>query len=297
MARRLGLWFLALALPWGACEDHTVELAQGGETVSTSDAGPTSTGSNSTSPNTSTTSSVAGDWGSASGGTQNQTTVGSATTGMPCTWPCQESGGTGGVGNHAASTAAGGMSGINTTTGFTTGAGNEGGQPPDCQDDPKCLICKLAEYSCTNNPTPVPTPDCPDTENWRRACDKCDTCQFGSVCYEGYQCRMPCEDQTCPRGEVCDPNDNACVHCIDANQCQDPLRPYCLGGECVECTTVDECPDERHYCISGRCLECLFDSECEPNLCGDSFQCVECKSANDCESPDEYCLFGRCEPA
>lgn len=313
MRRALGLFGLALAVPWVACDDRTVALSRP-PTTSLSSSGGTSGSGDSTSFSATLDGSTSSIHGTASGGSLTFGPTGFTTWGPTSTTVSPF--GAGGADDTDGATGHGdsdGSGGLPVGVAAVDGGGNEGGQGPECQD-PDCLICASARANCD-----APTLECHDTEGWLQKCSRCAACAVGSVCFQGFKCRPPCLDGGCGPGEYCDLESNACVRCLTDTDCAG-FGAVCLAGECAECAFHSDCADpKRPYCIAGECHECLSHDDCEDGACVPGNRCleVECRDHDDCHDEsrpfcsywictecrgnadcdeDEYCVSYTCSP-
>jgi hypothetical protein len=148
--------------------------------------------------------------------------------------------------------------------------------PPDgCVGDPACL-------SCTANACPNPWVCNPEVLR----CVECSPprfpCQPGLTCQYG-RCLATCNPSA---GDNCGPDvcnaDHVCVPCVNDQQCRG--GSHCtLTGQCVECTSNDECMDKsaapmcaltgRLSAVLGQCVECVVDGDCEGGSCDSYGHC------------------------
>lgn len=107
---------------------------------------------------------------------------------------------------------------------------------------------------------------------------RCVQSDSNSFCY----CQVPCENECCEEGTVCNTFYKKCVPvnpgvCQNDEECltQDHAKPYCENSQCVECRVDDECSDDE-FCYNNRCIECKDDADCsEPLVCSHN-RCVAC---------------------
>ncbi len=107
---------------------------------------------------------------------------------------------------------------------------------------------------------------------------RCVQSDSNSFCY----CQIPCENECCQEGTVCNTFYKKCVPvnpgvCQNDEDCliQDHAKPYCENSQCVECRGDDECSDDK-FCHNSRCIECKDDADCsEPLVCSHN-RCVAC---------------------
>ena len=105
----------------------------------------------------------------------------------------------------------------------------------------------------------------------------------------------PCQIGAAACGDsapICDATLAVCRQCEAAFECADLDKGLngCLAGQCVECTTNDQCGDR--LCVNNQCVECVTDEDCPSGACDDN-QCVECVDDEDCDSGvcvDQVCL-------
>lgn len=122
---------------------------------------------------------------------------------------------------------------------------------------------------------------------------------------------------TCPAGcaqdQVCDPDIQRCVACLEDNDCFEGVcdtsagKPTCVAcledtdcdqasGQvceeasraCVACTDDDHCMDPTGRCdlSTFSCIECLDDDDCSQGVCDDTQEthaCVACLEDADCD--------------
>ncbi|NUP13860.1 MAG: hypothetical protein HOW73_48110, partial [Polyangiaceae bacterium] len=120
--------------------------------------------------------------------------------------------------------------------------------------------------------------------------------------HAGIECAVLCSDTL------------GCVDCLADADCG-AASPFCIQGECVECSgnegcgdsrrcfpaahecqdacaTNDDCSEESPTCdmATGACVGCLDASDCDDALCHPmSRQCVECMSDLDCGTDRPVC--------
>lgn len=293
MRRVLGLVGLALALPWVACEDHTVSLSQDQGTSLSSSGGSNSGGTSS--GGTSSGGSFSTSLGDTTNGDGGSFTPGNTNFGVPTASSTTTSffgaEGSNGPTGSASHTGAGGSGPFGSNT--STSGGNEGGQGPECLDR-DCGICASAMRDCS-----VPTPDCAEYEAWHLKCNRCyPQCAPGLACVHDFKCSPTClGDGTCPDPDKphCDLTFGACVQCSQPEHCAE-FGQLCLAGECVDCIDKDDCSG-NDYCIAGECVECVSNSDCDGGRsCDQRNRCIEIECLNDldCDEEKPICNFDAC---
>lgn len=108
---------------------------------------------------------------------------------------------------------------------------------------------------------------CPSSRRCReRCCPKHAHCKRGRCrCNSGYtKCGKKCVDLK-----------SDAVHCGDCDTACDPGRA-CVGGECQECTSADECPQPSDSCHVAACNQgfCSIDQRDDGDACDDGNQCT-----------------------
>lgn len=163
-----------------------------------------------------------------------------------------------------------------------------------CDCNPPCGEC----LTCKSGPNTVGS--CvPDSAQDGDACDDGELCTTGSVCSAGVcggGTPVVCPATDCQDPGVCDPATGACSAAVDkpagttcpsqpcgacngagtcvANAACSGGTPVCLGGECVECATSDDC-DTGLVCdaIGHFCRSCQHIGECVKVIVGGSITC------------------------
>jgi hypothetical protein len=184
--------------------------------------------------------------------------------GGEATEPTAGKGGSGGVTAGSAGRTTGGGAGLGGGAGGTAGTFPGGGQAgssipctgddciPPCVDGP-CVSCATGEEVCLEL-------------KWTTRChphwERCVECWTDDHCgLAGFHCN--------PLAGTCEPE------CSSIRPCEDPWRPVCAGGRCVECVSPLDCyDDDRPVCRGASCEPCRWDQECYAN---------------------EYCDFGTCK--
>jgi Cys-rich repeat protein len=206
-----------------------------------------------------------------------------------------------------------------------------------------CLGISAISAACTSKPereTLEPPPEPEPVATCQEACAASEDCADGSVCcLDAAVCGAknrcvacasdadcgdllcvagacaPCrEDADCagsPAGELCNPDTNACVACLDDSvcaagercnssgqcscgssaRCTEPGLGLCRDEGCV-CSDDSGCPTGAKTCILGVCVACADDTHC-----GADEKCFAASSiAAYCGcTKDEQCGSGKCE--
>jgi len=121
------------------------------------------------------------------------------------------------------------------------------------------------------------------TDNGIIECTVDGDCVAGEIC-EDFFCITGCRsDNDCAIGDVC--SNNLCItpECIDHNECD--IGEICLDLQCLvfACDIDNPCPLGL-VCDNGSCVECITVDDC-PNI--DDFTCVDSFCALDC-TEDTY---------
>lgn len=115
-------------------------------------------------------------------------------------------------------------------------------------------------------------------------------CDTGEICLAGTCAVGSCASGqvTCPTGEVCDPQNDACVTaCTEQSTCNDLA---CSGGLCVPCDDTRTCGGAL-VCDGGQCLTACTD---DPNACNSTEACDPSTGicVASCESDPSVCTNG-----
>ncbi len=179
------------------------------------------------------------------------------------------------------------------------------GTHSDCDDPEKplcdsetriCVPCdhadiELSDDECTEANGDLPAV-CVTSGEKAGQCGACDPgthvgCTEGApFCSTELECRECLDDDDCPSGKICSP-DNACADCAgDADCLGNPAGPECVSGTCRTCDPAGNsgCSGEKDTCHPGLfvCVECMTGAHCPPGEGCVNFACTECGADVDC---------------
>ncbi len=155
-----------------------------------------------------------------------------------------------------------------------------------CTDDTDCTdTCDVATGICsiTGNVGCTVDADCLATAGTCTGLCNCQNPDFdldNPICTDEdctEVCTLRCENERCVTDTSCE-NDDDCEG--------SPFGPLCDDGDCVECTSDDDCDEDAdEQCLSGRCdTPCKVNEECPLNNTCEDGECIftGCTSDRDC---------------
>lgn len=134
----------------------------------------------------------------------------------------------------------------------------------------------------------------------------CEPCDDGLYCNGAEGCLNSACTATSPCGSLCDEEQNRCVECFEAADCDDAnvcTAESCEEGACVLTDVPANCDDGQFcttfdMCAGGTCAGGVMTPCGDENCNEDGDYCGECQVASDCEDGDpctvHSCDDGRC---
>ena len=122
----------------------------------------------------------------------------------------------------------------------------------------------------------------------------CAQCGAGATCTSGVCSAPDCTVAGCGSGTTCNATTKACAPCNTPTACGASCaaclssRPFCIGGQCAQCTTDADCPYGPYYCrTTGSCAPCAGT----PSACGTTASGHGCSV---CQAPTSLCSNNTC---
>ena len=139
----------------------------------------------------------------------------------------------------------------------------------ECATNANCdvdLICDPATQTCVGCLANADCTDgvCKTDENRCVQCIEASDCGAGQ-CFED-RCVACFEDSHCGQQrcliDSADATNNACVDCLDLNDCTDAAASRCgASNTCEACVDDADCADISNRCDAGVCVECTIATE------------------------------------
>lgn len=156
-----------------------------------------------------------------------------------------------------------------------------------CGDLGECVFTSCEDGTCKHAPFPAGVSCGAGVCDAKGSCVEClddsqcaadpllRRCSSGALCVECLQQSDCIDSLSLPFCSV----DLACVECLEPSDCDDPGRPLCSRGACVQCEIDDECASASpttKECLEPRCVEglCLLVARPKAARCdGDAGAC------------------------